>query len=187
MQLNSSHLLCFCYYLFPCVKHKIKREKVNVGGFCLSLFHSVYFWVGVSKYLLLTELHSCLSRLSLRPCLSACFFFFFFSLDLGLPCSCHLDRSSRICNFLETKEVYGLCRRKARALTSTGRYAAAWFFLRHLSDPKMLEKTRQRASGQHVADQAWLTSLFLWMLWEPFVWVIFQTRKHNFRKGGRNY
>lgn len=131
MQLNSSPTL---FMSSLCVNHKINQRKVNDRAFCSSLFRVVR----VSKYLLLTEVHSCLSRLSLRPCLSAWLFFFFFYLDLGLPCSCHLDGSSRICNFLETKEVYGLCRRKDRALTSSGSYrAAAWFSLRRLRRSRM--------------------------------------------------
>lgn len=102
-------------------------------------------------------------------------FFFFFYLDLGLPCSCHLDGSSRICNFLETKEVYGLCRRKDRALTSSGSYmAAAWFFLRRLSG-RNVGKTRHPPPGQLVAGDLTDSQAFLWILWGPFAWVIFQT------------
>lgn len=47
---------------------------------------NVLEWGSLNESCCCSEVHSCLSRLWLRPCLSA-----FFYLDLGLPCSCRLD------------------------------------------------------------------------------------------------
>lgn len=59
---------------------------------------NVLQWGPVNEGYCCSEVHSCPSRLWLRPCLSA-----FFYLDLGLPCSCRLDEPAVVAISLEQK------------------------------------------------------------------------------------
>lgn len=121
---------------------------------------NVLEWGSLNESYCCSEVHSCLSRLWLRPCLSA-----FFYLDLGLPCSCRLDEPAVVAISLGQKNFIVPVPEKGAG------FWLPWYTTRKLLGGLIVPEASQKCWSNYKSLRTGSSLLRMWLTVEESRWI----------------